>query len=267
MKTYLFGLSILLLLGCNSVPVDDVVSIFPQVKMESVTTIDNENFEIAIELVDPGSEPVERIGYVFQKDTFPTIDAQRFPTYWSSSIRPDVYTEEKSNNELGLAYGETYYFRAYAESSVGEVLSEPLEYTVPPPSNVSPPCSTSLTENQVVILGTPYEVGNVEVTNPDLFEIEVFPTDPQAPSLRLRFNALPLRGVFKTAFMNDLASSNRFVNVQLRDIGSERETVSLYRSQFVYVEEEAGLYTISFCRLDYKKLNDSYLVGSFSFRL
>ncbi|MEO0638208.1 MAG: hypothetical protein AAFY70_00675 [Bacteroidota bacterium] len=195
------------------------------------------------------------------------MDEKRFPIYRRTFVRPIVYKEEVSNNKRGFAYGDTYYFRAYAESSVGEVLSEPLKYTVPPPSNASPPCSTSLTDNQIVILGTPYEVGNVEVTKPDLFEIEVFPTDPQAPSLRLRFNALPLRGVFRTAFMDNLASNDRFVNVQLRDIGSERETVSLYRSQFVYVEEEDGLYTISFCRLDYKKLNDSYLVDSFSFRL
>ncbi|MEO0638207.1 MAG: hypothetical protein AAFY70_00670 [Bacteroidota bacterium] len=39
MKTYLLGLSILLFIGCNSVPVDDVVGTLPQVKMESVTTL------------------------------------------------------------------------------------------------------------------------------------------------------------------------------------------------------------------------------------
>jgi hypothetical protein len=230
--------TIALISGCKKTTYEESLS---EVRVSSVTMLDEENAEVTAEIINPGASAIEYAGICF--DTHPN------PYMETNQVRADQLNGNTFTVEVKLQPDSHYYFKAFATNYFGYSMSRDYEFVAPHPEPHTAPCT--MAANRIKYSGATFTVPYVYEGPGNWGLYKVSGSASGGPEFEIEFNKKPGNGIYTTVgdpteFEDDRNPKEVFVysNDGWANHGSASSGGK------VYVNENAdGTYEVTFCDL------------------
>ena len=244
-RFYLFIILVLVIAGCsdNSELFEDYSNVLPEVKTVSASMPVNDTILIVGELITSGRGKIDVVGFCYHEEHVPDMLDNQIVFVPSG----DLFGAELT----GFEPNDTINIRTFAANSYGYVYGNTLKYVVPYPTAVEPPCKL---DDNTIISEFDYNVGYC-YDDEYMFSYEIVVTISYSTRLKIRFNEMPISGVYKTNYYNYLEEDKRNVEGLVGDnivhIGDNVYVDVNYIDETIKIEFCDLVYNYSFSDTDY----------------
>ncbi len=213
---------------------EDYSDVLPEIETSSVSMPVNDTIVMMGELLSRGKGDLDFAGFCYHSDCIPEMNDNQIVFY--------PLEDRFAVGVVGLIPEDTVYVRTFAANSYGFTYGNTLEFVVPYPNAVEPPCS--LGEN-TVFTDYLYSVNYPYVSDNGLtYDVTLY-TDG-GPSMKFTFYDYPVTGIYRTTKDDYLDESQKEVKVYIYD-----RLVKSGENVYINVNREESTFTIEFCDLVY----------------